>query len=56
MEHGFCTCFLSPEFKSLINTHIWDFPHSTMPKNSPANAGDMGSIPGPGRVHMLRSN
>ena len=23
--------------------------------NLPANAGDMGSIPGPGRLHMLRS-
>ena len=27
-----------------------------MDKNLPANAGDMGSIPGPGRFHMLRSN
>ena len=25
-------------------------------KNPPANAGDTGSIPGPGRSHMLRSN
>ena len=25
-------------------------------KNLPANAGDTGSIPGPGRSHMLRSN
>ena len=25
-------------------------------KNPPANAGDMGLIPGPGRSHMLRSN
>ena len=27
-----------------------------MDKNPPANAGDMGSIPGPGRLHMLRSS
>ena len=25
-------------------------------KNPPANAGDMGSSPGPGRSHMLWSN
>ena len=27
-----------------------------MVKNLPANAGDMGSSPGPGRSHMPRSN
>ena len=27
-----------------------------MVKNLPANAGDTGSIPGPGRSHMPRSN
>ena len=27
-----------------------------MVKNPPANAGDMGSIPGPGRSHVPRSN
>ena len=27
-----------------------------MDKNLPANAGDMGSIPGPGRFHMPRSS
>ena len=25
-------------------------------KNPPANAGDVGSIPGPGRFHMLQGN
>ena len=25
-------------------------------KNLPANAGDMGSVPGPGRSHTLQSN
>ena len=33
-----------------------DFPGGTVVKNPPANAGDMGSIPGPGRSHMLWSN
>ena len=32
----------------------WGFPGG--PKHSPADAGDMGSIPGPGRFHMPRSN
>ena len=38
-----------------IQSHI-DFPGGTVVKNPPANAGGMGSIPGPGRSHMLRSN
>ena len=29
----------------------WDFPGGTVDKNPPANAGDTGSIPGPGRCH-----
>ena len=33
-----------------------DFPGGAVVKNPPANAGDMGSIPGPGRSHMLQSN
>ena len=28
------------------------FPGGSVVKNPPANAGDMGSIPGPGRYHM----
>ena len=31
------------------------FPGGTMVKNPPANAGDTGSSPGPGRSHMLQS-
>ena len=34
----------------------WGFPHGSVVKNLPANAGDMGSIPGAGRSHMLLSN
>ena len=33
-----------------------DFPGGAVVKNLPANAGDTGSIPGPGRSHMPRSN
>ena len=33
-----------------------DFPGGSVVQNSPANAGDMGSIPGPGRFHTLRDN
>ena len=33
-----------------------DFPGGPVVKNPPADAGDMGSIPGPGRFHMPRGN
>ena len=33
-----------------------DFPGGAEVKNPPANAGDTGPIPGPGRSHMPRSN
>ena len=36
--------------------HSQDFPGGAVVKNSPANAGDTGSIPGPGRSHMPPSN
>ena len=32
------------------------FPGGAVVKNPPADAGDMGSIPGLGRSHMPRSN
>ena len=32
------------------------FPGGPVVKNLPANAGDMGSSPGPERYHMPRSN
>ena len=35
---------------------IWDFPGGAVVKNPPANVGDMGSIPSPGRSHMPWSN
>ena len=33
-----------------------DFPGDPVVKNLPANRGDTGSIPGPGRSHMPQSN
>ena len=33
-----------------------DFSGGIVDKNPPANAGDMGSIPGPGRFHMPQGN
>ena len=38
------------------NVSIGDFLGGAVVKNPPANAGDTGSSPGPGRSHMLRSN
>ena len=35
---------------------MWGFPCGTVVKNMPANAGDTGLSPGPGRSHMLWSN
>ena len=35
---------------------VRDFPGGTVVGDPPANAGDMGSSPGPGRSHMLQSN
>ena len=32
------------------------FPGGAVVKNPPANAGDRGSSPGPGRSHVPRSN
>ena len=36
-------------------TVIAEFPGGAVDRNPPANAGDMGSIPGLGRLHMLQS-
>ena len=41
---------------SLLKKNIRDFPVSAVVKNPPANAGDMGLSPGPGRSHMPWSN
>ena len=33
-----------------------DIPGGPLAKNLPANAGETGSIPGPGRAHMAQGN
>ena len=42
--------------KQFAKKNGWGFPGGTVVKNPPANAGDTGSSPGPGRSHMLQSN
>ena len=39
-----------------IEAKMEAFPGSPVVKNPPANAGDRGSLPGPGRFHMLQGN
>ena len=41
---------------SIDKEWIRDFPGGTVVKNPPDNAGDTGSIPGPGRSHTPQSN
>ena len=38
---------------SLLKKFLLGFPGGAVVKNLPANAGDTGSSPGPGRSHML---
>ena len=49
----------SPHLKSFFYDSSMEnlgFPGGSAVKNLPANAGDKGSIPDPGRSHMPRSN
>ena len=39
-----------------LKKNLVDFPGGTVVKNLPANAGDMGSIPGLGRFHTPRGS
>ena len=41
---------------SLIKKMDLDFPGGAVVKNLPANAGDAGSSPGPGRSHTPQNN
>ena len=45
-----------PEKTIIQKESCWGFPGGAVVKNPPANAGDMGSSPGPGRSHMPQSN
>ena len=42
--------------RSLLKAKSLGFPGSSVVKNLPANAGDTGPIPDPGRFHMPQSN
>ena len=50
--------FLITQRQQKLNQEEIDrgFPGGTVVENLPANAGDMGSSPGPGRSHMPLSN
>ena len=53
-----CSCVLGVMElrKRWYKTERKGFPGGAVVKNPPANAGDTGLSPGPGRSHMLRSN
>ena len=60
-NHRIFFMFLSVEqnnskYTFITKFSIKGFPGDPVVKNPPANAGDMGSSPGPGRSHMPRSN
>ena len=40
----------------MLKPNPMGFPGGAVVRSPPANAGDTGSSPGPGRSHMLRSN
>ena len=42
--------------KAVLRGKFRDLPGGTVVKNPPANAGDTGSSPDPGRSQMLQSN
>ena len=46
----------SPTLFFFLFKNYGDFPGGAVVENPLANAGDTGSIPGPGRAHMPRSN
>ena len=43
-------------YKPVCERHFPGFPGGSVVKNPPAKAGDMGSIPDLGRLHMPQSN
>ena len=47
---------LTPVRMAIIKKSTGGFPGGAVVKNPPANAGDTGSSPDPGRSHMLWSN
>ena len=53
---AFCRSDPKGPHLELLKLHYGDFPGGAVLKNPPANAGDTGLSPGPGRSHMPRSN
>ena len=53
---GIDICLIGKCFLCLVYKIGQGFHGGTVVKNPPANAGDTGSSPGPGRSHMPRSN
>ena len=49
-------CQEHPVGERMVFLKMVGFPGGSVVKNTPANAGDTGSSPGPGRSHMPRSN
>ena len=47
---------LRTNVQDAVKMNCLGFPGGAVVKNPPANAGDMGLSPGPGRSHMPRSN
>ena len=57
LQSGLSRGSLSPSSRPLTSeVSAQGFPGGAVVKNPPANAGDMGSSPGLGRSHLLRSN
>ena len=44
------------EGEHFLSLKVMGFSSGSVVENRPANAGDVGSIPDPGRSHMLQSN
>ena len=44
------------KYEKIQNEHEGGLPSGSVVKTLPANAGDTGSIPDPGRSHMPRNN
>ena len=49
-----CCSYFEKVSQCYTKVNVWDFPDGPVVKNLPANAGDTGLIPGPGRFHMPR--
>ena len=56
VESPVLKCKMSHSDNISRSSETWDFPGGPVVDSLPANAGDMGSIPVPGRSHMPRGN